>query len=186
MEILRIVHSPQNYRVILLDYRSGLTSRNKAGDCGDCGVSRTGERPTQQQRCLHRLTKPGQTPPLRQKPMFTGLVRRRPRHARPGPARSLTHAPTLSEQIEHIGTISAISALDTTQSGGGGWSLTISDAAAVLSDCHVGDSIAVNGCCLTVTEFDANSFKVGLAPETLSRTNLGARVRGTPPPFFLE
>jgi len=78
------------------------------------------------------------------------------------------------EQIEHLGVVSAISELDTTESGGGGWSLTISDAAPILNDCHIGDSIAVNGCCLTVTEFDTNSFKVGLAPETLSRTNLGA------------
>lgn len=51
--------------------------------------------------------------------------------------------------------------------------MTIGDASAILGDCHIGDSISVNGCCLTVTEFDANSFKVGLAPETLSRTNLG-------------
>lgn len=29
------------------------------------------------------------------------------------------------------------------------------------------------GTCLTVTEFDASSFKVGVAPETLRKTNLG-------------
>lgn len=97
----------------------------------------------------------------------------RPRTCLPGTSPS-PHSNTLSfEQIELLGTVSAISELDTTQSGGGGWSLTISDAAPILSDCRIGDSIAVNGCCLTVTEFDATSFKVGLAPETLSRTNLG-------------
>lgn len=100
--------------------------------------------------------------------MFTGLVR--VSLARHPPSATLTLP---FEQIELLGTVSAISELDTTQSGGGGWSLTISDAAPILSDCHIGDSIAVNGCCLTVTEFDATSFKVGLAPETLSRTNLG-------------
>jgi riboflavin synthase len=52
--------------------------------------------------------------------------------------------------------------------------MTIGDSAHILEDCHIGDSICVNGCCLTVTEFDKDSFKVGLAPETLSRTNLGA------------
>lgn len=47
------------------------------------------------------------------------------------------------------------------------------DAAPILSDCHLGDSIAVNGTCLTVTEFDSAKFKVGVSAETLRRTNLG-------------
>jgi len=51
--------------------------------------------------------------------------------------------------------------------------MTIADSEPILEDCHIGDSISVNGCCLTVTEFDKSSFKVGLAPETLDRTNLG-------------
>lgn len=42
-----------------------------------------------------------------------------------------------------------------------------------LEDIRLGDSIAVNGVCLTVTAFDARSFTVGTAPETLRRTNLG-------------
>ena len=65
--------------------------------------------------------------------------------------------------------------MDVTESGGGGWSLTIGESAPILGDCHIGDSISVNGCCLTVTEFDATKFKVGLAPETLNKTNLGMR-----------
>jgi riboflavin synthase len=36
-----------------------------------------------------------------------------------------------------------------------------------------GDSIAVNGTCLTVTALTDQSFTVGLSPETLRRTNLG-------------
>jgi riboflavin synthase len=43
---------------------------------------------------------------------------------------------------------------------------------------HLGDSIAVNGTCLTVTEFSQDSFKVGVAPETLRRTNLGLLKEG--------
>ena len=74
-----------------------------------------------------------------------------------------------------MGTITAISPLDTTESGGGGWSFTIGDAAPVLDDCHIGDSISCNGACLTVTEFNKDSFKVGVAPETLDRTNFGQR-----------
>ncbi|KAI3694028.1 hypothetical protein L1987_76986 [Smallanthus sonchifolius] len=44
----------------------------------------------------------------------------------------------------------------------------------VLQDVNLGDSIAVNGTCLTVTEFDSQrlEFKVGLAPETLRKTSL--------------
>ncbi len=36
-----------------------------------------------------------------------------------------------------------------------------------------GDSIAINGACLTVTDFDRASFSVDVMPETLRRTNLG-------------
>ena len=43
----------------------------------------------------------------------------------------------------------------------------------VLEDVKLGDSISVNGACLTVVEHDAGSFAVDLAPETLRRTSLG-------------
>ncbi len=46
-------------------------------------------------------------------------------------------------------------------------------AEKVLSDLKVGDSIAVNGACLTVVGRDGESFWVQLSPETLRRTNLG-------------
>ncbi|KAG9306518.1 hypothetical protein G9A89_004715 [Geosiphon pyriformis] len=75
--------------------------------------------------------------------------------------------------VEHIGTVLNIAQVDKTTSGGEGWSVTVGDAGTILADCRQGDSIAVNGTCLTVTEFDQTSFKVGLAPETLRRTNLG-------------
>jgi riboflavin synthase len=57
--------------------------------------------------------------------------------------------------------------------------LTISNASEILGDCHLGDSISVNGTCLTVTWFDKSSFKVGVAPETLRRTNLGSLVQNS-------
>ncbi|GAA96068.1 uncharacterized protein L969DRAFT_87215 [Mixia osmundae IAM 14324] len=75
--------------------------------------------------------------------------------------------------VEHLGTVTSIKEQDTTSSGGGGWSVTIGQAKPILSDCSIGDSICINGACLTVTEFDEDSFKVGLAPETLARTDLG-------------
>lgn len=38
---------------------------------------------------------------------------------------------------------------------------------------RIGDSIAVNGACLTITELGDGWFRFGLSPETLQRTNLG-------------
>ncbi|XP_044466465.1 riboflavin synthase-like [Mangifera indica] len=55
----------------------------------------------------------------------------------------------------------------------GGFDMKI-HAKTVLQDVHLGDSIAVNGTCLTVTEFDTQleDFTVGLSPETLRKTSL--------------
>lgn len=57
--------------------------------------------------------------------------------------------------------------------------ITLPSGSALLSDCHDGDSIAINGVCLTVTSFTPESFTVGVAPETLRITNLGALVEGS-------
>jgi len=46
-------------------------------------------------------------------------------------------------------------------------------ASQVLQGMEIGGSIAVNGVCLTVTNFDSNLFSVDIMPETLGRTNLG-------------
>ena len=45
---------------------------------------------------------------------------------------------------------------------------------AAFDDLRLGDSIAVNGCCLTVARFDDRSLRFDLLAETLRRTNLGA------------
>lgn len=42
----------------------------------------------------------------------------------------------------------------------------------------IGESIAVNGCCLTVVTVDGSRFDVQAGPETLLRTNLGEKVAG--------
>ncbi|SER46395.1 riboflavin synthase [Salipaludibacillus aurantiacus] len=42
----------------------------------------------------------------------------------------------------------------------------------ILSDIHLGDSIAVNGVCLTVTTFNSQTFSVDLMPETVRNTSL--------------
>lgn len=43
----------------------------------------------------------------------------------------------------------------------------------VLPGLELGGSIAINGACLTVTDFGASSFSVDVMPETVERTNLG-------------
>lgn len=49
----------------------------------------------------------------------------------------------------------------------------IISASAVLEGMKQGGSMAINGVCLTVTEFDNVSFAADLMPETLRKTNLG-------------
>ncbi len=51
-------------------------------------------------------------------------------------------------------------------------SLTIASRIA-REDARIGDSIAVNGVCLTVIALSDTTFTVGTSPETLRRTNLG-------------
>jgi riboflavin synthase len=64
--------------------------------------------------------------------------------------------------IEELGTVVDV---------GGTW-LKIS-APQIAADIRVGDSVAVNGCCLTVATQDANELTFDLLQETRDRTNLG-------------
>jgi len=50
----------------------------------------------------------------------------------------------------------------------------------VLGDVAVGDSIAVNGVCLTVVTFDSQHFTADVMPETISKTNLRELKPGSP------
>lgn len=47
-------------------------------------------------------------------------------------------------------------------------------------DLHVGDSVGVNGCCVTVTDLSVGRFAADLMGETLQRTGLGALEVGAP------
>ncbi|MGF6376254.1 riboflavin synthase [Clostridiales Family XIII bacterium PM5-7] len=68
--------------------------------------------------------------------------------------------------IEEIGTISAIKKSND--------SATIQITChTIMDDVHLGDSIAVNGVCLTVTKFDQNGFSADVMHETLNRSSLG-------------
>ena len=53
-------------------------------------------------------------------------------------------------------------------------------AAPIASRCAIGDSIAVNGVCLTVVEQHGDTLAFDLAEETLARTALGTLERGSP------
>ncbi len=55
--------------------------------------------------------------------------------------------------------------------------LTIA-AEKVLGDVKMGDSIAIDGACLTVVDFTAGSFTVDVMPETFDRTTLSLRKSG--------
>jgi len=51
-------------------------------------------------------------------------------------------------------------------------------AEKVLSDMKIGDSVSVNGACLTVISYDTDSFKAEVMPETLRKTGLSLLKRG--------
>jgi riboflavin synthase len=55
-----------------------------------------------------------------------------------------------------------------------GFRVTIDAGDLDLSDVRIGDSIAVNGCCLTVTKLENGRFHFQAVRETLERTSLGA------------
>ncbi len=64
--------------------------------------------------------------------------------------------------VEEVGNVKSV----------GSGQLTVS-ASAVLEATRLGDSMAVNGACLTVSAMNSGSFSVDVMPETLKRTNLG-------------
>ena len=75
--------------------------------------------------------------------------------------------------IEEIGTVRRI------ERGARGARLTIG-AETVLEGTRIGDSIATNGVCLTVTGMTADSFSADVMAETLRRSGLGALQSGSP------
>lgn len=57
---------------------------------------------------------------------------------------------------------------------GVGIRLVIEVPPSMLADeCRLGDSVAINGCCLTVVDINANHWSFQAGTETLSKTNLG-------------
>jgi riboflavin synthase len=75
--------------------------------------------------------------------------------------------------IRELGRVAAID-------GEGGGVRLVVDAPATAKNVGVGDSVAINGVCLTVTETSHGSFAFDAVPETLSRSSLGRLARGEP------
>jgi len=73
--------------------------------------------------------------------------------------------------IEETGTVRSVS-------HGASFSRLAVSAVKVLEGMKAGDSISVNGVCLTVTEFGSGEFVTDTMPETLRRTNLGGMKSG--------
>jgi riboflavin synthase len=76
--------------------------------------------------------------------------------------------------VQALGTVSAVS-----DDGHGGRILGISEP-MLGPQMTLGESVAVNGACLTVVASDAGSFRFQAGPETLERTNLGRLLPGDP------
>ncbi len=73
--------------------------------------------------------------------------------------------------IEEVGRVKSL------VRGGTACVITV-EADVVRSDAHVGDSIAVNGVCLTVTDLAPGAFSADVMSETLARSSLGALCAG--------
>ena len=75
--------------------------------------------------------------------------------------------------VEEVGKVASI------RKGAHSCVLTVATS-KVLEDVHLGDSIATNGVCLTVTGFTRSGFSADVMHETLNRSSLGALRPGSP------
>ncbi|GGZ51200.1 riboflavin synthase subunit alpha [Lysobacter xinjiangensis] len=71
------------------------------------------------------------------------------------------------------GIIEGVGAIASIEPRGGDVRLRVSAGTLAFDDVRLGESIAVNGICLTVVAFDAASFEADASTETLSLTTLG-------------
>lgn len=78
------------------------------------------------------------------------------------------------------GLIAGVGRLAARETRGGDARITIEVGTLPFDDVQLGESIAVNGCCLTVVGFDASSFAVDASSETLALTTLGRLAIGAP------
>ena len=74
--------------------------------------------------------------------------------------------------VEELGYVAALDPI------GDGIRLRLA-ATTVMDDIEMGASIAINGVCLTVVDFDAEHFAIDAVPETMDRTSLGSLTVGS-------
>lgn len=78
------------------------------------------------------------------------------------------------------GIIQAVGSIANMESKGGDRLLTINASALDPGSCALGDSIAVNGVCLTIVSCHAQQFSADVSLETLNKTSLGQLKNGSP------
>jgi riboflavin synthase len=78
------------------------------------------------------------------------------------------------------GLVAGVGTLAAREARGGDARLSIDAGTLPFDGVQPGESIAVNGCCLTVVAFDARSFAVDASNETLALTTLGRLAIGAP------
>ena len=78
------------------------------------------------------------------------------------------------------GIIEGVGAIASIEPRGGDARLHIDVGTLAFDEVRLGESIAVNGVCLTVVEFDAGSFQADASTETLTLTTLGRLAHGAP------
>jgi len=78
------------------------------------------------------------------------------------------------------GIIEAIGKVKRVEPVGGDMRLTIDVGSLDMADVNLGDSIAVNGVCLTAVEFDKSSFVADVSNESISLTSLKSLKAGSP------
>jgi riboflavin synthase len=76
------------------------------------------------------------------------------------------------------GLVQAVGQLSAREPRGGDLRLRVACGALDIADLQLGESIAVNGVCLTVVAFDAGSFEADASNETLTLTTLGGLAVG--------
>ena len=77
------------------------------------------------------------------------------------------------------GIVAATGSISAIEERGADKRFTINTGKLDLSDVNIGDSISVNGTCLTATELVKNGFSTDLSTETLAVTTFGAATLGT-------
>ena len=81
--------------------------------------------------------------------------------------------------VMFTGLVQTLATVESVKSDGHGGTRLVLHAPAVAAKAEVGESISINGVCLTVVGTEANTIAYDCGPETLDRTNLGRLGNGS-------